>query len=82
MIESTITERLALIEPNWADVTRRSQHLRKQTLRRQGLLVLGGVLAAAVLAGGAYAVASAFEGSTPPQPVSNLVQKWNTALAP
>jgi hypothetical protein len=59
MSENTIAERLALIEPNWADVTRRSQRLRKQTLRRQGLLVLGGVLAAAVLAGGAYAAARA-----------------------
>ena len=35
MSESTIVERLTLIQPDWADVTRRSQRLRKQHLRRQ-----------------------------------------------
>ena len=52
-------EQLTLIQPDWADVTRRSQRLRKQHLRRQVVLTAGGVLAAAVLAGGAYAAARA-----------------------
>lgn len=59
MTETTIVERLALIEPDWADVTRRSQSLHRQHLRRQALLTGAGVLAAAVLAGGAYAAARA-----------------------
>jgi hypothetical protein len=59
MSEGTIVERLALIEPDWADVTRRSQSLRMRHLRRQALLIVGGVLAAAVLAGGAYAAVRA-----------------------
>ena len=59
MSESTIVERLALIEPDWADVTRRSQSLRSQHLRRQTLLIVGAVLAAAALAGGAYAAVRA-----------------------
>ena len=59
MSDDTILDRLALIEPDWADVTRRSQSLRKQHLRRQALLVVGGVFAAAVLAGGAYAAVRA-----------------------
>jgi hypothetical protein len=54
-----VLERLAHLEPDWADVTRRSQSLRKQRLRRQALLIGGGVLAAAVLAGGAYAAVRA-----------------------
>jgi hypothetical protein len=59
MSEGTIVERLALIEPDWADVMRRSQTLRMQHLRRQTLLIVGGVLAAAALAGGAYVAARA-----------------------
>ncbi len=59
MSEGTILDRLALIQPDWADVTRRSQRLHKQHLRRQVLLIAGGLLAAAVLAGGAYAAARA-----------------------
>ena len=59
MSDSTIAERLALIEPDWADVTRRSQSLRKQHLRRHALFIVGGVLAAVVLAGGAYAAVRA-----------------------
>jgi len=59
MSDSTIVERLALIDPDWADVTRRSQSLRKRHLRRQALLIIGGVLAASVLAGGAYAAVRA-----------------------
>ena len=61
-MSESIVERLALIEPDWGDVTRRSQRLRMQTLRRQALLTVGGVLAAAVLAGGAYAAARAIWG--------------------
>lgn len=61
-MSESIVERLALIEPDWADVTRRSQRLRVQTLRRQALLTVAGVLAAAVLAGGAYAAAHAIWG--------------------
>jgi hypothetical protein len=59
MSEGTIIERLALIEPDWADVMRRSQSLRRQHLRRQTLLIVGGVLAAAALTGGAYAAVRA-----------------------
>lgn len=58
-MSESIVERLALIEPDWADVTQRSQRLHKQHLHRQVLLIAGGVLAAAVLAGGAYAAARA-----------------------
>jgi len=61
-MSENIVERLALIDPDWADVTLRSQRLRKQALRRQALLTAGGVLAAAVLAGGAYAAARAIWG--------------------
>ena len=53
------SERLALIEPDWQDVERRSQSLRKQHVRRQALLVVGGVFAVLALAGGAYAAARA-----------------------
>jgi hypothetical protein len=59
MSETTIVERLALIEPDWADVIHRSQRLRKQHLRRQTILIAGGLLAAAVLAGGTYAAVRA-----------------------
>lgn len=50
-----MVERLALLEPDWADVERRSQRLHKQHLRKQAILTLGLFVAAAVLAGGAYA---------------------------
>ena len=56
---SEIVERLARIEPDWADVERRSQSLHRQHVRTQALLVAGGILAAVVLAGGAYAAARA-----------------------
>lgn len=59
MNEGSIVERLALMEPDWADVRRRSHSLRIQHLRRQTLLIVGGVLASAALAGGAYAAARA-----------------------
>ncbi|HWT45761.1 MAG TPA: hypothetical protein VN085_07335, partial [Vicinamibacterales bacterium] len=61
-MSESIVERLALIEPDWADVTRRSHSLRMQTLRRQVLLTVGALLAVAVLAGGAYAAARAIWG--------------------
>jgi hypothetical protein len=59
MSDVTVIERLATIEPDWADVTSRSRSLRKQHLRRQTLLIVGGVLAAVILAGGAYAAVRA-----------------------
>lgn len=59
MSESTMLDRLAVIEPNWADVTRRSLRLGQKHLRRQALLVVGALLGAAILAGGAYAAARA-----------------------
>lgn len=58
MSESTV-ERLAQLEPDWAEVELRSQRLRKQHLRRTVLLTLGAVAAATFLAGGAYAAARA-----------------------
>jgi hypothetical protein len=58
MSESVI-EQLTLIEPDWADVIQRGQRLQKQHLRRQLVLIAGGLLAAAVLAGAAYAAARA-----------------------
>jgi hypothetical protein len=59
MSDSVIVDLLAGMQPDWADVTRRNQRLRKQHVRRQALLIVGGVLAAAVLAGGAYAAVRA-----------------------
>jgi hypothetical protein len=56
---SEIVERLALIEPDWTEVERRSQSLRRQHFHRRALLVAGGIFAAVVLAGGAYAAARA-----------------------
>lgn len=56
---SEIVEQLTLIEPDWKDVESRGQGLRKQHLRRQALLVAGGIFAAAVLAGAAYAASRA-----------------------
>lgn len=62
--------------PAWDDVLRRARRSR----RRYGLVAVA--LATLVLAPATWAVTSAFEGSPPPQPVSNLVQKWDTALVP
>lgn len=59
MSESMVLERLAGLEPDWEDVLRRSGTLRRRQLRRQALLTVGGVLAAAALAGGAYAAVRA-----------------------
>lgn len=59
MSESMVLERLALIEPDWEDVLSRSGSLRRRQLRRQALLTVGGVLATAALAGGAYAAVRA-----------------------
>ncbi len=50
MSDNVIVDRLAVMQPDWADVTRRSQRLRKQHSRRQGLLVVAGVLIAALAA--------------------------------
>lgn len=58
-MSESILERLAPLEPDWADVERRSQRLRRRHLRRQTLLTVGGLLAAAALAGGAYAAVRA-----------------------
>lgn len=57
MSEGMVLERLAAVHPDWTDVERRSRRLQKQHLRRQALLTAGGLLAAAILAGGAYAAA-------------------------
>jgi hypothetical protein len=54
---SEIVERLALIQPDWTDVERRSRHLHKQGLARRAVLTAGVVAAAAALAAGAYAAA-------------------------
>jgi hypothetical protein len=62
MSESMIVERLALIEPDWADVTRRSQHLQKQHFRRRALLTGGVMLGAALLAGAAFAAVRVWMG--------------------
>ena len=62
--------------PAWEDVLRRARRSR----RRYGLAAVA--VAALVLAPATWAVTTAFEGSTPPQPVSDLVQKWDTTLAP
>jgi hypothetical protein len=54
---SEIVERLALIEPDWTDVERRSRRLHKQHLLRKTAFTVGALTAAAILAGGAYAAA-------------------------
>ena len=54
---SEIVERLALIEPDWTDVERRSLRLHKQGLVRRVVLTAGVIAAAAALAAGAYAAA-------------------------
>lgn len=59
MSETLVLERLARVQPDWADVERRSRRLRRQRLGSQTLLALGLVAAAAVLAGGAYAAVRA-----------------------
>lgn len=53
-----IVERLALLEPDWTDVERRSLRLRKQSVVRRAVLTAGVVATTAVLAAGAYAAAS------------------------
>jgi len=62
MSESMILEQLTQLEPDWPDVRRRSQRLGRQSLRRQGVLVLGVLGAAAALAGGAYAAVRIWSG--------------------
>jgi hypothetical protein len=62
MSDGMVVERLARLEPNWADVERRSRRLHKQHVLRRTGLALGALAAAAVLAGGAYAAARAIWG--------------------
>jgi hypothetical protein len=56
-MSETIVERLALIEPDWTEVARRSRRLHKQHVVRRAVLTAGAVAGAAILAGGAYAAA-------------------------
>jgi hypothetical protein len=56
---SEIVERLALIEPDWTDVERRSRRLQRRHVLGKTALSLGALAAAAILAGGAYAAAHA-----------------------
>lgn len=65
---SEIVERLALIEPDWADVERRSLRLRKQHVLQRTALALGALAAAAILAGGAYAAATDWLRGSPAPP--------------
>lgn len=58
-MSESIVERLAELEPDWADVELRSQRLRERHVRRTVLLTLGAVAAATIFAGGAYAAARA-----------------------
>lgn len=62
MSEGMVLERLALIEPDWVDVERRSQRLRKQHIRKRATVTLCLLVGAAVLAGGAYAAVRALSG--------------------
>ena len=66
MIE--IVERLALLEPDWTDVERRSLHLRKQSVVRRAVLTAGVVATTAVLAAGAYAAATDWLVGSPAPP--------------
>jgi len=59
---SEIVERLALIEPDWADVERRSRRLHKQGVVRRAVLTAGVAVAAVVLAAGAYAAVRIWTG--------------------
>jgi hypothetical protein len=62
MSESTIVEQLALVEPDWAEVRRRSERLHTRSVVRRAVLSAGVVAAAAALAAGAYAAAHAIWG--------------------
>lgn len=57
MSESMVLERLARLEPDWADVEQRSRRLHTERVLRKTALSLLGLAAAAILAGGAYAAA-------------------------
>lgn len=54
MTETTLTQRLATVEPNWEDVLRRSDRLRRRSLLRK--TTLGAALAAALLVASAPAL--------------------------
>jgi len=57
MSESMVLERLARLEPDWADVEQRSRRLHTEHVLRKTALSLLALAAAAILAGGAYAAA-------------------------
>jgi len=59
---SEIAERLALIEPDWTDVERRTRRLQRQGVVRRAVLTAGVAAAAAVLAAGAYAAVRIWTG--------------------
>ncbi|HEY7421052.1 MAG TPA: hypothetical protein VH541_03500 [Gaiellaceae bacterium] len=65
---SEIVERLALIEPDWTDVERRSLRLHKQGLARRVVLTVGVLVATAALAAGAYAAATDWLTGSPAPP--------------
>ena len=74
MSGTTLAEQLAAIPADWADVERRSQRLRKQHLRRRGVLVVGVVLAAA---------SAAILAATPAWAlVRDVLPFWNQPSAP
>jgi hypothetical protein len=62
--------------PAWDDVLGRARRSR----RRYSVAAVA--LATLVFVPATWAVASSFEGSPPPQPINDLVQKWDTTLAP
>jgi hypothetical protein len=57
MSDGMVLERLARLEPDWADVEQRSRRLHTEHLLRKTALSLLALAAAAILAGGAYAAA-------------------------
>ena len=59
MSETTVIERLALIEPDWTDVERRRRRLHVKNAAGRAVLTLGVLAGAAALAAGAYAAAQA-----------------------
>jgi hypothetical protein len=67
-MSETLVERLARIEPDWADVERRSRRLHKQGLVRRAVLIAGVVATAAALAAGAYAAAADWLTGSPAPP--------------
>ncbi|HJU37504.1 MAG TPA: hypothetical protein VJ716_08830 [Gaiellaceae bacterium] len=57
MSDGMVLERLARIEPDWADVEQRSRRLHTERVLRKTAFSLLALAAAAILAGGAYAAA-------------------------